>query len=76
MPVQFYPLIEELTMMPIIHAIIGTVAQLVMTYTVIPMKWARKLPPRRIRVLMRLAMVLWVLTILGGIGLYVVAFVI
>ncbi|MBG0788175.1 MAG: hypothetical protein H0S79_24065 [Anaerolineaceae bacterium] len=63
-------------MMPIIHAVIGTVAQLVMTYTVIRMKWARKLPPRRTRVLMRVAMVLWVLTILGGIGLYVAAFVI
>jgi hypothetical protein len=63
-------------MMPLIHAIIGTVAQLVMTYTVIRMKWARKLPPRRTRVLMRVAMVLWVLTILGGIGLYVAAFVI
>ena len=61
--------------MPIVHAVIGTVSQLVMTYTVIRMKWARKLPPRRTRLLMRVAMVLWVLTILGGIGLYVAAFV-
>lgn len=62
-------------LIPRVHAIIGAVAQLVMTYTVIRMKWARKLPPRRTRVLMRVAMVLWALTILGGIGLYVVAFV-
>jgi uncharacterized membrane protein YozB (DUF420 family) len=62
-------------MMPLIHGIIGTVAQLVMTYTVIRMKWARKLPPRRTRVLMRVAMVLWVITIIGGFALYVVAFV-
>ncbi len=63
-------------MMPLVHAVIGTIAQLVMTYTVVRMKWARKLPPRRTRVLMRVAMVLWMLTILGGIGQYVAAFVV
>lgn len=61
--------------MPLVHAVIGTVAQLVMTYTVIRMKWAKKLPPRRTRVLMRVAMILWALTMLGGIALYVVAYV-
>ena len=62
--------------MPLVHAVIGTVAQLLMTYTVIRMKWAKKLPPRRTRTLMRVAMLLWLLTMLGGIALYVVAYVI
>ncbi len=61
--------------MPLVHAVIGTVAQILMTYTVIRMKWAKKLPPHRTRVLMRVAMVLWVLTMVGGIALYVVAYI-
>lgn len=66
---------SALAAMPLVHGIIGTITQLVMTYTVIRLKWARRWPPRRTRVLMRVAMALWVVTTIGGFALYFAAFV-
>lgn len=53
------------------HGLIGAATQLVMTYTVVRMVWLEDLPPKREIWLMRIAMVLWILTVLGGTGVYV-----
>lgn len=60
---------------PIFHGILGTVTQLLMTYTVTRMYWVKSLPPKNPLWLMRAAMLLWLLTVLGGIGVYTVSFV-
>ena len=64
-----------LATMPIVHGILGLITQLVMTYTVIRLKWAKRWPPRRTRVLMRVALILWVVTTIGGFVLYFAAFI-
>lgn len=61
---------------PIYHGILGAFTQLLMTYTVIRMYWANNLPPRKTIWLMRTTIALWILTVLGGIGVYVVSYVI
>ena len=57
------------------HGLIGAVAQLTMTYTVVRMYWMEDLPPRRPIWLMRTAITLWILTVLGGTGVYVTLYV-
>jgi uncharacterized membrane protein YozB (DUF420 family) len=59
------------TIAPLGHGIVGSVTQLVMTYTVVRMYWLEDLPPNREIWLMRAAIALWILTVLGGIGVYV-----
>jgi uncharacterized membrane protein YozB (DUF420 family) len=58
------------TIAPVVHGVIGMVAQVLMTYTVIRMNWLKHLPPRRTGLLMRVTMVLWAMTLFGGIGIY------
>jgi hypothetical protein len=61
---------------PIFHGVLGGVTQLLMTYTVTRMYWIESLPPERPIWLMRTTLILWLLTVLGGIGVYVVSYVI
>ena len=53
------------------HGVIGTVTQLLMTYTVARMYWLEDLPPERPLWLMRVTGVLWILTVIGGVLVYV-----
>ena len=59
---------------PIFHGILGTITQLLMTYTVTRMFWIEKLPPSKPIWLMRITMILWLLTVFGGIGVYAVSY--
>lgn len=61
--------------LPIFHGALGTITQLLMTYTVTRLYWVKSLPPKRPLWLMRAAMLLWLLTVVGGIGVYLVSFV-
>ncbi len=58
------------TLAPFMHGVLGGLAQLLMTYTVVRMNWRRKWPPRRPLWLMRIALLLWLLAIIGGTGTY------
>ncbi|MFW5714439.1 MAG: hypothetical protein ACOCYU_07195 [Brevefilum sp.] len=58
---------------PIVHGILGTITQLLMTYTVTRMYWIESLPPREPIWLMRTTIILWLLTVTGGVGLYTMA---
>lgn len=62
------------TNVPVFHGILGGVAQLLMTYTVTRMYWIKRLPPDRAIWLMRTTLVLWLLTAIGGIVVYVVSY--
>jgi hypothetical protein len=55
---------------PIFHAVLGSGVQLLMTYTVIRMYWAKSLPPRRPLWLMRTTLILWAVTVVGGVANY------
>ena len=57
-------------LVPAVHGVVGLLAQTLMTYTVVRMQWLKRLPPRRPRWLMRGALVLWLLTVVGGSGVY------
>ena len=59
---------------PIFHGILGTVTQLLMTYTVTRMYWVETLPPKKPIWLMRITMTLWLLTVAGGFGVYAVSY--
>lgn len=61
---------------PVFHGILGGVTQLLMTYTVTRMYLVKSLPPSKPIWLMRTTIALWILTVLGGIGVYIVSFVI
>jgi len=61
---------------PIIHGTLGLITQLMMTYTVIRMYWVKTLPPQKTIWLMRTTITLWMLTILGGLGVYTVVYLI
>jgi len=61
---------------PVFHGILGAFTQLLMTYTVTRMYWIENLPPKEPLWLMRTTIALWILTVLGGIGVYVVSYVI
>lgn len=60
---------------PVFHGVLGGVTQLLLTYTVTRMYWIEQLPPDRPIWLMRTTLGLWLLTLIGGIGVYVVAYV-
>jgi len=60
--------------LPIFHGILGGFTQLLMTYTVTRMYWVESLPPKKPLWLMRITMTLWLLTIIGGTSLYIVAY--
>ena len=53
------------------HGVIGSVTQLLMTYTVARMYWLEDLPPERPIWLMRVTGILWILTVIGGVLVYV-----
>lgn len=60
---------------PIFHSVLGTITQFLMTYTVVRMYWGHSLPPKKTIWLMRVTMLLWFMTVIGGIGVYVVSYV-
>jgi uncharacterized membrane protein YozB (DUF420 family) len=60
-----------LVSMPILHGVLGLIAQPLMTYTVVRMYWMKHLPPAQPIWLMRIALGLWMLTALGGVAVYV-----
>jgi uncharacterized membrane protein YozB (DUF420 family) len=53
------------------HGVLGAVTQLLMTYTVARMYWLKDLPPDRPIWLMRATIIVWVLTSIGGVVVYV-----
>jgi uncharacterized membrane protein YozB (DUF420 family) len=59
---------------PILHGILGLIAQILITYTVFRMYWLKTLPPKKTLWLMRTTMTLWFLTVIGGIGVYFTAY--
>lgn len=61
----------SLVITPIVHGVLGLVTQSLMTYTVTRMYWIEQLPPERPIWLMRITLGLWLLTVIGGIGVYV-----
>ncbi len=61
---------------PIFHGILGGIAQLLMTYTVVRMYWVKNLPPEKPIWLMRITISLWLLAVIGGIGVYTLAYVV
>ncbi|MCB2202498.1 hypothetical protein KQH56_00680 [bacterium] len=63
------------SIMPIFHGGIGLVTQLLLTYTVIRMQWAPNWPPKKPLWLMRIALILWTLTVIGGVFLYLASYV-
>ena len=65
-----------LAVAPVFHGLLGAVTQLLMTYTVIRMYLLKQLPPDRPIWLMRSTLALWMLALIGGVGVYVVSFVI
>jgi uncharacterized membrane protein YozB (DUF420 family) len=62
--------------LPVFHGVLGGITQLLMTYTVTHMYWIERLPPERPIWLMRTTLTLWLLTLIGGITVYVVSYVI
>jgi uncharacterized membrane protein YozB (DUF420 family) len=59
---------------PIGHGVLGTVTQLLMTYTVTRMYWAEQLPPEKPIWLMRTTLTLWILTAIGGTSVYMLLY--
>jgi len=59
---------------PMIHGVAGLVVQALMTYTVVRMNWLKRLPPRRPRWLMRVALVLWMISVVSGLGVYLLLY--
>lgn len=66
--------IQTATVVPFMHGVTGGLAQGLMTYTVVRMNWRRKWPPRRPLWLMRISMALWLLSIVGGTGVYLLLY--
>lgn len=58
------------------HGLLGGLTQLLMTYTVARMYWLENLPPREPIWLMRVTIVLWMLSLLGGIVVYLLLYVV
>jgi uncharacterized membrane protein YozB (DUF420 family) len=61
--------------LPYFHAALGIATQVLITYTVFRMKWAEDFPPKKPLWLMRISLIMWVLTLLGGTFLYLAAYV-
>jgi hypothetical protein len=55
---------------PLGHGVLGAFAQLLLTYTVARMYWLEDLPPDRPIWLMRIALIVWVVTLIGGTAVY------
>jgi len=64
------PLADVGLFTPAVHAVAGGVTQILMTYTVVRMQWRKKWPPRRSRWLMRITLILWAISVVGGTLLY------
>jgi hypothetical protein len=64
-----------LALVPVFHGVLGGATQLLMTYTVTRMYWIQRLPPARPIWLMRTTLALWLLTLVGGIVVYIVRYV-
>lgn len=60
---------------PVAHGALGAVTQLLMTYTVTRMYWLENLPPHEPIWLMRITLVMWLLTLIGGTFVYVALYV-
>jgi hypothetical protein len=60
---------------PVFHGVLGGVTQLLVTYTAVRMRWAKRLPPAKPIWLMRATIGLWALALVGGVSVYVVAYV-
>lgn len=60
---------------PMGHGVLGAVTQLLMTYTVARMQWLENLPPKQPIGLMRITIILWLLTVLGGVFVYLTLYV-
>ena len=58
-----------------IHGVLGGITQLIMMYTVTRMYWVPSLPPKKPIWLMRITISLWFLVVLGGIGGYLLLYV-
>ncbi len=65
---------QPATVVPFMHGVTGGLAQLLMTYTILRMNWRRKWPPRRPLWLMRISLALWLLSIVGGTGVYLLLY--
>lgn len=65
---------QPATVIPFMHGVTGGLAQWLMTYTVVRMNWRRKWPPRRPLWLMRISLALWLLSIGGGTGVYLLLY--
>ena len=63
------------TLVPLAHGVLGGVSQLLITYTAVRMNWLKRLPPHNTRLLMRVALVFWLLSALGGIGVFLLWYV-
>jgi len=72
---QYHLVSDKFAFLPYFHGTLGLLTQVLLTYTVFRMKWATNLPPKKPLWLMRIALILWVLTVLGGTFLYFVAFI-
>lgn len=59
---------------PMMHGAAGLAVQVLMTYTVVRMNWLKRLPPRRPRWLMRAALALWMISIVSGLGVYLLLY--
>jgi len=60
---------------PLGHGVLGAVTQVLMSYTVVRMQWLEDLPPKEPLWLMRAAITLWILTVLGGTVVYLTLYV-
>ena len=63
------------SLVPVFHGVLGAVTQLLMTYTAIRMRWARRLPPAKPIWLMRTTLGLWALALAGGVSVYIVSYI-
>jgi hypothetical protein len=67
---------DLLGLAPVFHGVLGAAAQLLMTYTVVRMFWLNQLPPNRPLWLMRITLVVWLLTLTGGVVVYTTRYII
>ena len=65
---------QPATVIPFMHGVTGGLAQLLMTSTVVRMNWRRKELLRHPLWLMRISQALWLLSIGGGAGVYLLLY--
>lgn len=56
-------------LVPVVHGVVGLGVQSLMTYTVVRVTRIEK--PRQVKALMQVTLMLWLLAVAGGIGVYV-----